>query len=169
MLQVTWVSEKHRIRKVMSLKAPKLEHLDNVTNRCWDQNLAGIPEMGTSNILGRTQSKMGYNVKKQSMQWQSGRETTRRTCTGLMEQISKNNSKIADCQKLEEGRGSLLVVKLQHHQFTNLQHMDQPIPHLRQHSRVAGHGQHYCWSAAGWLPQLCSTTAQSVRRVDSKR
>lgn len=72
----------------MFLKAPKLEHLDNVRNRCWDQNLAGIPEMGTSNVLGRTQSKMGYNAKMQSV-----REAACRLCTsdGADEQEKQQN------------------------------------------------------------------------------
>lgn len=98
-LEVTCVSEKNRIRKVMFLKAPKLEHLDNVRNRCWDQNLAGIPEMGTSNVLGRTESKMGYNAKMQSRV----RERQHADHAHLMEQMSKENSRIAGCQS--GGRG----------------------------------------------------------------
>lgn len=94
-LEVTCVSEKNRIRKVMFLKAPKLEHLDNVRNRCWHQNLAGIPEMGTSNVLGRTESKMGYNAKMQSRVW----ERQHADHAHLMEQMSKKNSRIAGCQK----------------------------------------------------------------------
>lgn len=104
-LQVTWVSEKNRIRKVMFLKAPKLEHLDNVRNRCWDQNLAGIPEMGTSNVLGRTQSKMGYNAKMQSRVW----ERQRAGRAHLMEQMSKKNSRAVGCQKWgKRGKASSL-------------------------------------------------------------
>lgn len=124
--------------------------------------------MGTLNVLGRTQSRMGYNLTMQSAQRQSGREATHKTCTCLMEQMSKKNSKIVGCQKQGEGRGSLLIVKLQHHQFTNLQLMDQPLPHLRQRSRAVGHGQHCCWSAAGQLPQLRSGVTDCTVREEGR-
>lgn len=45
----------------------------------------------------------------------------------LMEQMSKKNSRRVSCQKRGKEEGSLLVVKLQHHQCTNQQLMDQPL------------------------------------------
>jgi len=53
-----------------------------------------------------------------------------------MGQESKNNSRTVGCQKRGEGRGSLLVVKLQHHQFTNPQPMGQPLRRLQQRSQA---------------------------------
>lgn len=74
-LQVTWVSEKHRIRKVTSLKVSKLEHLDNVWNRCRNQNLAGIHKIGTSNIPGENTEQNGVqheNPKLKVTEWEKG-------------------------------------------------------------------------------------------------
>lgn len=75
--------------------------------------------MGTSNVLGRTQSKMGNNAKMQSVRQHADH-------AHLMEQMSEKNSRMVSCQKLGEEEGSLLAVKLQHYQCTNQQLMEQP-------------------------------------------